>query len=327
MLINPFPYSGGEPGAPLNSKPWSNIKNGRELLLLNDADQMVYLAGFSIEHEEITVFAEHGDILFRCDGRAKYNAWLKSQPLELREIHQENTDRYNWTEPYDKADLIISARMKAIKAASRCHKMNTYLTKGSTLWRNGDAHIQEYKGNRKAARKPAAYDYIRDLLKSRYHAKILAGLEADDGVAAMARERPGEVIICSPDKDLRTIPGLQINPQNPYLKDGVVFVSELQACRNLYIQMLTGDKVDNIKGLSGDKRKPGWGPVKARAAIEQFVCELDMVEFVEKEYRNAYPDGVIGYNGEHIPWWKMLEETANLLFLRRYHDTRFKWEA
>lgn len=323
MLINPHPY-GADRYAPLNNRPWPNMRAGRELELLVDADQMVYLAGFAIEHEDIYVFDQQGWVVFQCDGRKKLNDWMRKQPAELRETLI--VDSAAWVEPFDKTELILTQKAKTIRAAARTDRMRWYLTKGSTLWRNEDAHIQEYKGNRKEMRKPLAYDHIRAYMQRKYRAKILEGLEADDGVAALARERPGEVIICSPDKDLRTIPGLQLNPLSHRIGEGVVFVSELVACRNLYVQMLMGDKIDNIKGLSGDRHSPGWGPVKAKAAIEQFICEGDMADFVEKEYQKTYPNGVIGHSGEHIPWWRMLEETANLLFLRRYHDTKFKWE-
>lgn len=324
MLINPHPYhKSGDPYAPLNNRPWPNMKSGGELMNLVDADMLVYAAGFAIEHCDYFVYDQRGVTIFQCEGKANLNKWMKAQePKYLEELEIDSAD---WQEPLDKAGLIITQRAKAIVKASRTQKMRWYLTKGSTLWRNEDAHIQEYKGNRKEMRKPLAYDYIREYMVKKYRAKVLEGLEADDGVAALAREKPGQVIITSGDKDLRTIPGLQLNPSNPKINDGVVFISELAACRNLYVQMLMGDKIDNIKGLSGDKTCPGWGPVKAKAVMDEYICEGDMAKFVEKQYQLTYPNGVLGHAGEHIPWWQMLEETANLLFLRRYRETKFKW--
>lgn len=323
MLVNPHPYS-SERYKPLNNKPWPNMKSGADLVNLVDADMLVYAAGFAIEHCDYWVYSPRGDVVFQCDGKDKLNRWLKKQKPEYLDTLE--IDWAEWIEPFDKAGLIITQRAKAIVNAARTKKMRWYLTKGSTLWRNDDATIQPYKGNRVDMRKPQAYDYIRDYMTQKYRAKTLMGLEADDGVAALARENPGQVIITSGDKDLKTIPGLHLSPTKPAINDGVVFISEMQACRNLYVQMLMGDRIDNIKGLSGDKRRPGWGPVKARAAMDQFICEGDMADFVAKQYQLTYPDGVIGYEGTHLSWTEMLEETANLLFLRRYRETKFKWE-
>lgn len=325
MLVNPHPYyKGDDPYRPLNSKPWPNMKSGRELIGLVDADMFVYAAGFAIEHNDCYVFRPDGGIAFRCDGKRELNAWIKKHPTWEEYGYEVCIDF--WVEDFDKAELILSQRTKAIRNAAHTTQLKWYLTKGSSLWRNEDARLQPYKGNRTDMRKPEAYDHIREHLQQRYKAKVLSGLEADDGVAALARENPGQMIIISPDKDLRTIPGLQLNPMKPHINNGIVFVSELVACRNLYIQMLMGDKIDNIKGLSGTKGKPGWGPVKARAAMESFITEGDMADFVVKQYQAAYPDGATGWTGEHMMWWEILEETANLLFLRRYRDTQFKWE-
>lgn len=325
MLINPHPYyAGDDPFRPLNNKPWPNMKAGRELTGLVDADMLVYLAGFAIEHRECWATDEQGDSVFQCSGRRELNEWKKKQTPEF--IATLEFDEFHWVEPFDKAELILSQRTKAIRAAAHTTKLKWYLTKGSTLWRNEDANIQKYKGNRDNMVKPEAYGHIRQHLMTRYHAKVLAGLEADDGVACLARENPGQYIIISPDKDLRTIAGLQLNPDKRHIGDGIVFVSELAACRNLYIQMLMGDKADNIKGLSGTKGKPGWGPVKATGAINQFITEGDMADFVAQQYKMAYPNGVTGLDGKHMMWWEVLEETANLLFLRRYRETKFKWE-
>lgn len=325
MLINPHPYDrGGDFYRPLNNKPWPNMKQGRDLVGLVDADMLVYLAGFAIEHRECWATDENGDSVFMCSGRDAMNRWKKTQKPEF--IDTLEFDEYHWVEPFDKAELILSQRTKAIRQAAHTTKLRWYLTKGSTLWRNEDANVQKYKGNRDNMTKPLAYDHIRNHLITRYHAKVLAGLEADDGVATLSRENPGQYIIISPDKDLRTIAGLQLNPDKRHIGDGIMFISELVACRNLYIQMLMGDKADNIKGLSGTKEKPGWGPVKATAAINQFITEGDMADFVAEQYRLAYPNGVTGLDGRHMIWWEVLEETANLLFLRRYRETKFKWE-
>ena len=64
-------------------------------------------------------------------------------------------------------------------------------------------------------------------------------------------------IICSVDKDLHQIAGLHYN----WVKEEYREVSEHEALKYFYTQLLTGDSADNIKGV--------WkcGPVKAAAIL------------------------------------------------------------
>ena len=325
MLINPIPFSKEGLDAPLNDKPWSGMMSGRELTLLVDADMFVYADGFICEHSEPIAFAPDGSVIGQWKNKSSYNMWLKANPDVEHEL-----DFYEWMESLDTGLMVLNAMRRDLRAATHGARQRWYLTKGSTLWRNEYATIQGYKDNRKDMKKPVYYDDLRQYMVDKFGAKILKGLEADDGVAALAREHPGKMIIGSGDKDLLTVPGLHINPGK--IKEGVFFQSELAACRFLYGQMLTGDKVDNIKGLSGDKQHPGWGPVKARKAMEQFDNEYDMATFVAQQYALKYPEGIMleddmGHVAGHMSWKQMLVETANLLFLRRYEHTAFSWES
>lgn len=317
MLVNPYPYADslhdvldGESKRPRNFQ-------GMEALV--DADVFTYAAGFAVEHCEPIGYDEHGDMVGHWKNKQSYNTWAKKHPA----ISVHELDFLEWIEPLDKSELIINRKRKQIRDTTKSIPQRWYLTKGSTLWRNDDATIQEYKGNRKNMRKPVYYDDLRAYMERVCHAKVLKGLEADDGVAQLARDKPDKFIVVSGDKDLTTIPGNHLNPSK--MKDGVYYVSPLEACRFLYSQMLMGDKIDNIKGLSGTKEQPGWGPVKATKAMSQFVTEADMAKFVAEQYAKTYPNGVIGYDGDHLTWEEMLVETANLLFLRRYHQVQFEW--
>ncbi|AUR85207.1 PIN domain-like protein [Vibrio phage 1.077.O._10N.261.45.A10] len=318
MLINPLPY-GDDPHAPLNSKPWRNMKRGAELDTLVDADIFTYAAGFAVEHCEYMAYDADDNLLGHFSKKSLYNAWAKKNP----DIEVADLDWYEWIEPLKTSEIIINRKKRQIGNVTKGSKQLWFLTKGSTLWRNDDATIQEYKGNRKEMRKPKYYEELREYMMRVMHAKLCQGLEADDSVASTARNFPGEVIVCSGDKDLLTIPGLHLNPSK--LKEGVHFVSELDACRFLYAQMLSGDKIDNIKGLSGTKESPGWGAIKSAKAMANLITEYDMARYVAEQYAKRYPDGTLGYDGNHLTWQEMLVETANLLFLRRYQHTQFTW--
>lgn len=324
MLINPLPYM-DDPFEPLLDKPVRDKLPFKDCRTLTDADPMVYAAGFSVEHNEPIAYTKEGKFVGHWEKKSFFNEWCKKNPAKAAEIDFDNLDTLHWIEDFDKCRLILRNKKKQINVAVRGSKQDWFLTKGSTLWRNEDATIQAYKGNRKDMEKPVYYDRIREFMVKAFHAKVCIGLEADDSLASTARNNVGRVIVCSPDKDLLTVEGYHLNPNK--MKDGVYYVTRLQACRNIYIQMLMGDRIDHIKGLSGDKHKAGWGIVTSTRAIEQFITEGDMAQFVAQEYERKYPDGCMAEDGiTHLTWQEMLCETANLLFLRRYQHTKFTWE-
>lgn len=114
--------------------------------------------------------------------------------------------------------------------------------------------VTDYKANR-TARKPEAYNEIREYLINKWGAIPVDGMEADDMVSSILWEdyvenegEPDqcEVICYSPDKDLLNTPGWHMNlkSEEPF------WVTEDQAMRHFLYQMLRGDPVDNIKGLA-----------------------------------------------------------------------------
>lgn len=131
--------------------------------------------------------------------------------------------------------------------------------KGSDNFRDKLAHIRPYKGNRAEAPEWMIRwgKYIREYLQSKWGFTVIDGMEADDACSIFARITPN-CIICSTDKDLDQIPGNHYNISKaiPY------YISEEEAHRKLWLQVLTGDSTDNIVGL------PGCGPKGAEKILE-----------------------------------------------------------
>jgi len=126
-----------------------------------------------------------------------------------------------------------------------------YLT-GKENFRNEIAVTAPYKGNRTAP-KPKHLELIRDYLVSAWDFQVSEGQEADDSIAIAHVENNYKSIIASIDKDFLQLRGNHWN----FVKKEMTFVSEEEAIKNFYRQVLTGDRVDNIIGLKG------IGPVKA----------------------------------------------------------------
>lgn len=116
--------------------------------------------------------------------------------------------------------------------------------------------LPTYKHNRAGAVKPQAYIYTVNELRDHYDTTLVEGLEADDimGIMATRPSRVGKAVIVTLDKDLRTVPGLHLNPLK---EDRPIEVSLPAADYKWLTQTLTGDVTDGYSGC------PRIGPKKA----------------------------------------------------------------
>jgi len=113
-----------------------------------------------------------------------------------------------------------------------------------------------YKGHRNR-KKPCGYRRVINKLKEEYHVVVMPELEADDAMGIYATKEEGH-IICSPDKDMRQIPGDLYD-----LSNGVVTITKEEGERWHFIQTLAGDQTDGYSGV------PGFGIKRAEAFFEE----------------------------------------------------------
>lgn len=155
------------------------------------------------------------------------------------------------------------------------------------------AKYKPYKGTRKE-KDPwvvAWEPVIRNRLFNTWGFISIAGFEADDIVSLGTHIWPNYVI-CSPDKDLKQLPGTHFD----YKKGQIVDISVRQADYLFWYQMLVGDVTDNVAGL------PGYGPKKAeekllKAHPEEFLSHIVRNEYV-KYFGNYYGDIIFRENIE-----------------------------
>jgi len=102
----------------------------------------------------------------------------------------------------------------------------------------------EYKGHRNR-KKPCGYRRVIEKLKEDYQVEIMPSLEADDALGIWATKEPGH-IICSPDKDMRQIPGDLYD-----FNDAVTTITEEEGDHWHLIQTLAGDQTDGYSGVPG----------------------------------------------------------------------------
>ena len=159
--------------------------------------------------------------------------------LEELETQTQNTLRY-WQEKLNVSRFMICFSDKSSKYFR--HKI-----------------LEEYKGNRKAGKKPLGYNFLVEHIKEVYNTFTLPNCEADDALGILATDGMfARNIIVSIDKDMLTIPCEYFNMDTEVTET----VTETLANYMHLYQTLVGDSTDNYKGC------PGVGPKKATEILQ-----------------------------------------------------------
>lgn len=157
------------------------------------------------------------------------------------------------------------------------------------------ATIQPYKANRKSSGKPFYYDEIRQFYSEVYQAKFSVGQEADDD---LGEAQTDETCIISTDKDMDCIPGWHFN----WVTDKLYQVSEEEANKSHFKQLLLGDSTDNILGLYG------VGPKSTLLSdINKMSDSLEMFNHVKEQYEKRFGSYALQF----------MQENATLLWIRQ----------
>jgi hypothetical protein len=127
-----------------------------------------------------------------------------------------------------------------------------------------------YKGNRVGVEKPSWYPDIREYVVDVWKAVTIEGMEADDGMSIAQgyfSNQGIESVIVTEDKDLLQVPGLHYNPTK---SKEVIHKTTEEGDFMLWCQVITGDGVDNIPGVSHaiTETTVGKWNIKIKAEVE-----------------------------------------------------------
>lgn len=181
-----------------------------------------------------------------------------------------------------------------------------------------------YKLNRKHQSRPVYYNEAREYLLKNWNAKLVYDAEADDMLGIrqydlheslppwdlqtrgkfIFSENCRESLLVHQDKDINNIPGWHFNP----VKEKEYYVSELEADRHFYKQLLMGDGADNIKGIKG------LGVARSTVLLKDCASVLEMFEVVYNEYCRWYEEEAL----------EKLLTNGSLLWISR-HKLGEKW--
>jgi DNA polymerase-1 len=221
--------------------------------LLVDADSLIYASAAANE-----VFTDWGD------GTSTVHSNFDGARIQLEDQLKEIQERLN-------ADVCILA-----------------LSDYTDPWRK--KVLPSYKYNRVEKRKPELLKPLRQYVREVHHVFQRPGLEGDDilGILGTAKTPPtevkGERIICSLDKDMKTLPGLHYNWRKDDKAEPEPVISEVteqEADRFHMTQTLTGDSTDGYKGC------PKIGPKKAEKILGATQTVAEMWPLVVSAYNKA----------------------------------------
>ena len=272
---------------------------------LLDADSIIFRCGFAVEHKKHKFFIKGEEHL----GPFQIYEYKKDIPKEFKEdeglVYKEEVE----IEPLQNALHLVKQELEGIISATSATGYSVYI-KGKGNFREAISVTRVYKGNRDVTHRPKYEQGIRQYLKEHWGAEEVDGMEADDKCAmeqsrlfrAMNYDRimQGHTIIASIDKDLDQVPGWHYN----FMRKEKYWVDEVQADRNFYMQLLTGDPSDNIQGI------PKVGPVAAAEILDGANNPKQMYQRCRKAYEDYYKDKAD----------EVLLEMANLVYLRRSEE-------
>lgn len=220
-------------------------------------------------------------------------------------------------EPIQNAYYNLNSMMKKIFKVTQAEKYEGYLTSSDKSNFRFEIY-PDYKSNRKDARKPIYYTELRDYMVKNYGARVISGEEADDKcsirqIELNTRFVPEDTnsIVCSFDKDFNNIPGWHYN----YVKDEMYFLTELEALRNFYLQILTGDTSDGVPRI-----KKGWLKKKTEQKLYSCLNEKEMLAAVKDVCYNVLKSEYIHVTDID----KILLQRGQLVWLRRKENEM--WE-
>lgn len=152
-----------------------------------------------------------------------------------------------------------------------------------------------YKANREGMRRPILLQYARQYLVDQYDAIVVEDMEADDRVCMEQTSclwYGVDSVIAHIDKDIDQQEGLHYRWSLRGKPSVSYTVTEEEGLRNLYVQALVGDKVDNIMYYFGSdsntwKKDYGLGQKTAEKYLAVHHTAAEMYTAVRSQYLHS----------------------------------------
>lgn len=296
------------------------------MILIQECDELAYRCAFACQKQAYIVHTNKGSYNFknRYTKTEIVNNFLKKNKRIDEDytlegyvlIEQEHVVEYTLDKMIEKLWQVKHELLKSISDVQ--------------LWLSPSDHsnfrykVAELMGPKgagyKAGRgvKPHYLSFIRELLIEKYNAQEIFGYEADDALGMFADEN---TILSHIDKDINMIPYWHYNHVTEeiyYIEPGLGYVDYKEGKvigRGLlffYLQLLTGDAIDNIPGCKNPEKAhhskpPNFSGQQAVNLLQGITNEDVAFNYVAQMFQHTYEDG----------WVNALMECADLLFIVR----------
>lgn len=281
-------------------------------IALIDGDELVYKAAFANQKVIYKILQCYEDEEFNLV-REVISFSNKKEAIAFIENNKDKNYRIEAAivlEDVSKVYLYLQNILETIKFDLNTNVYSIFLH-GKDNFRTKLWTLKEYKAGR--AERPVYYIHAREYLVNEELATVVHGQESDDALGIMAniykQEGKYEPVIVSQDKDLNMIAGWHYNINSGKL----VNISEFNADKSFYIQLLTGDLTDNIPGIHG------CGIKTAEKLLEPCTSIRDMYNVVLESYRDAEKRGKLKFDTSKTIE-EIILELGNLLWIRREQD-------
>lgn len=292
-------------------------KDYEGLTALVDGDIVLFRSGMAGQYKEREVYSPKDlkNYIIKFRYMKDLKAWLKEHNKTKDDFVIVEKDIL---EPLNRILHTTKLMMKAIEDKFKGGKPIVYLT-GKNNFRDKVATEKPYKGNRWSDERRAAerdkgnwidwldateekhtvpirpfYEKeIKQYLIKYWGAEVIDGQEADDALgiyqytvekstvfAEKEDTRFKRTVIVSVDKDLKMITGWHQDLAG--MDNDPTFISQVEADRNFYSQICSGDNIDNIPGIfrvgkaTGDKTVANCNtPEEMWSAVQGLYCKKD----------------------------------------------------
>lgn len=244
--------------------------------VLIDADIIAFRSGFAAEKSKYLVTSNGvGESQLEIQGMTEDAASAKKGARPVLDVI--------WTrkevQPEEQALLICDVMISDIKARYEAENPTLHLfLSGVGNHRHAIATRASYKGNRTGSVPPTHLKALRNHLQQKWGATLSQGEEADDIIARTWQEDQTSVIATT-DKDFNQLAARLYN----FVDKEEIKISVKDACKNFYAQVISGDPVDSIPGVTG------YGPVKSKKALADCSspksCWDVTIELYENEFK------------------------------------------
>lgn len=175
--------------------------------------------------------------------------------------------------------------MKIINTIEETYNLEKVIVFNNSIGNFRKQISKTYKANRVKRDIPEILWQLHEHVSNSYESKKGIGVETDDIVARYWKELTdtfgrNEVIIVSIDKDYKQLPCIMYNYHSKH--QCFYDISEAEAKRNFYTQMIVGDTADNINFCKG------YGEKYCLNAFKDCLSDYSYIRVVFSLYRKIY---------------------------------------